>query len=443
MYIRFWMLISLLMASQSLFANGDPVIHYCAINRVANPEPLTLTDIQIEKEEVHFSRKGIYNVFDVTYTLANRSDSTYQRIDYGFPIDYEDSESGLFGNEGDIIFESEYERGWNDRYIRQVAFRLDGFLLTSEVSVSRIKAGNYEKEKPDDAGQDSIIVGYRPPIMRRWYYTHFPIGAHKTVQLHVHYEVMAQHTDDLYGADTLTPYHLEGSLSNMAMNIGRYFSSNFRILYDFRPAKHFGNGRIGSFTMTFDLGKDIVNPTTDGETPLQLSPIVRQNVRATDLATIDLTVRHDLMPFASLPKDVFVPAENYTVKAISDTLWQIDFKQAQYLTELALPLDTTQVRRISLTMMNPDSKKREIIYRYDPTDWAWYDYRNPWYGQPSLLAVNVIDNTISQDQGDSSVELVVTPATDPQTQATTLYLCFDRKPGCKPSDLRVLDTQWH
>lgn len=444
MCLRLFFSLFLLLSAVVCNANGDPVVHYCAISRVANPEPLTLADLQIEREEVHFSRKGIYNVFDVVYTLVNRSDTTYQRIDYGFPIDYEDSENGLFGNESDAIFESEWERGWNDRYIRQVAFRLDGFLLTSEVSVSQIKAAKYENGLMNTENEDTEIVNYEPPVMRRWYYTHFPVGPHQSVQLHVHYEVMAGHTKALYGTQDLTPYQRQDTiLGDIALNIGRYLSSNFRILYDFRPAKHFGNGRIGTFVMTFDLGKDIVNPTTNDGLPLSLPPIVRHDVQATELATIDFTVNHDIMPFATLPQEAYVSAENYVVRAVSDTLWQIDFKRAQYFTELALPIDTNRVRRITLTMLHPNGSKKDITYSYEPANWHWYGYQNTWYGKPAILAANVIDNTMAHDAGNNAVNLVVTPATNPQTQATTVYLHFDHNPGCKPSDLKILQTQWN
>lgn len=47
-------------------ANGDPVMRYSAICRVANPEPLTISDISILKEVVNVKHEGLYNCFDIT-----------------------------------------------------------------------------------------------------------------------------------------------------------------------------------------------------------------------------------------------------------------------------------------------------------------------------------------------------------------------------------------
>lgn len=63
-----------LMSGIAVLANGDPVVEFSSINRVANPEPLSISEISITREIVNISHVGSYNCFDVTYTFKNESD---------------------------------------------------------------------------------------------------------------------------------------------------------------------------------------------------------------------------------------------------------------------------------------------------------------------------------------------------------------------------------
>lgn len=47
-----------LMSGIAVLANGDPVVEFSSINRVANPEPLSISEISITREIVNISHVG-------------------------------------------------------------------------------------------------------------------------------------------------------------------------------------------------------------------------------------------------------------------------------------------------------------------------------------------------------------------------------------------------
>ena len=98
-HFNYWIigLLLLLVPQQTIQANGDPVIRFSSINRVGNPAPRPIKDIQILKEHLLIQPRGEYTHVEVEYILHNHSNKNYKLIDYGFPIDYQgESESTYF-----------------------------------------------------------------------------------------------------------------------------------------------------------------------------------------------------------------------------------------------------------------------------------------------------------------------------------------------------------
>ncbi len=85
---KFIALAFLMFAGLSAYANGDPVVKYSSIERVANPEPLTISEIRIVHEQLNITHIDGYNCFDVTYRFKNESSKDFPEIHYGFPVDY-------------------------------------------------------------------------------------------------------------------------------------------------------------------------------------------------------------------------------------------------------------------------------------------------------------------------------------------------------------------
>ena len=129
------------------FANGDPVVRYSSINRVANPEPLTISEISIVHEQVNITHVDGYNCFDITYQFKNNSLKDFPEIHYGFPIDYlVDDEKETYLTTSDYISESEYEIGWNNKLIKDISFSFNNHDLEFHAAKESVRQAGFEVE---------------------------------------------------------------------------------------------------------------------------------------------------------------------------------------------------------------------------------------------------------------------------------------------------------
>src|SRR5574344_1303383 len=115
-WIKILLLITFALLAITTYANGDPVVKWSSVNRVANPEPLSIFEIEIVREEIKIVHIDGYNCFDVTYEFKNKSDKGFPEIHYGFPIDY--VAANKYTLSLDFYSESLYEVGWNDNLIK-------------------------------------------------------------------------------------------------------------------------------------------------------------------------------------------------------------------------------------------------------------------------------------------------------------------------------------
>ena len=240
-HFNYWIIALLLLfvSQQTIQANGDPVIRFSSINRVGNPTPLPIKDIQILKEHLLIQPRGEYTYVEVEYILHNHSNKNYKRIDYGFPIDYQgESESTCFIP--DYITESIYETGWKKEWIKDVQFSLNGQSLKWHAAHEVVipKHREYVVEYDDTATIESAS--------RLWHYTQFSIKKQDTVSLKVSYQVYQEQYAPLYIL--------------LASPLSRHLTHSNLFFYDFSPAQHWGDGTAHQMEIIVDcsvIDKDI------------------------------------------------------------------------------------------------------------------------------------------------------------------------------------------
>lgn len=230
---NYWMMVILLIfiPYQTIKANGDPVIRFSSVNRVGNPTPRKITDIQILKERLLIQPRDTYTYVEVEYTLHNHSNKNYKRIDYGFPIDYTGEAEGS-DFKGDYISESLYEIGWKKEWIKDVRFSLDDKVLewypAHEVVTPKHKEYVVEYE-------DTVFI---ESASRLWHYTQFDIKKQDTVSLKVSYQV--------YQAQYVSLNILRTS------PLSRHLTGGATFQYDFSPAQYWGDGTAHQLEVIVD-----------------------------------------------------------------------------------------------------------------------------------------------------------------------------------------------
>lgn len=121
-------LLLLLTVSFKGAANGDPVMRYSALTLSCTPQAVHIPGIKLSRENLQIKAYAKYAKVLVTYNLKNTSNKSFDRIDYGFPVDwYGSSEVSI--SYRDLMTESEQEYGWKDSYVSDVHFRIDGMDL--------------------------------------------------------------------------------------------------------------------------------------------------------------------------------------------------------------------------------------------------------------------------------------------------------------------------
>ena len=230
---NYWVMVILLIfiPYQTIKANGDPVIRFSSVNRVGNPTPRKITDIQILKERLLIQPRGTYTYVEVEYTLHNHSNKNYKRIDYGFPIDYTgEAEGSDFIN--DCIHESLYEIGWKKEWIKDVHFLLDGKPLKWHAAHEAVTPKHMEYV---EECEDTVLV---ETTSRLWHYTQFDIKKQDTVSLKVSYQV--------YQAQYVSLNILRTS------PLSRHLTGGATFQYDFSPAQYWGDGTAHQLEVIVD-----------------------------------------------------------------------------------------------------------------------------------------------------------------------------------------------
>lgn len=92
--------------------NGDPVALHSAITLSRTPVAMQIHEVQLVDEFVTFTPRDRYMEVNVRYLLHNHSDRSFEKLPYGFPIDYFGSGSAKWESLDDVS-ESQQETGWN------------------------------------------------------------------------------------------------------------------------------------------------------------------------------------------------------------------------------------------------------------------------------------------------------------------------------------------
>ena len=354
------------------FANGDPVVRYSSINRVANPEPLTISEISIVHEQVNITHVDGYNCFDITYQFKNNSLKDFPEIHYGFPIDYlVDDEKETYLTTSDYISESEYEIGWNNKLIKDISFSFNNHDLEFHAAKESVRQAGFEVEVygGGESGDSIPVDG----INRRWFYTSFSMAPDTEATFNVRYKVYANSQIALYGDPWYFSQYVRRSLLPNIYPLNhpllfRYFTSQFTILYDFSPATHFGNGKPFNLNIDIDLS-NLEKPFILLEDAMKCytSHISFDHymVNPKNIDPINLSIEH------SSPRDrehveriiapFIISPDKYKLRQSSNKI-EIDFNEPTFVSELVCDLDTAIVKSINSRITYVDGRVEEYIY---------------------------------------------------------------------------------
>ncbi len=243
---------------QMVCANGDPVAVRSAITLSPTPVAVHVPEVQLVDEVVSFVPRDRYMEVTVRYLFHNKSSRSFDKLPYGFPIDYWGSGEARW-EPLDYITESEQEVGWRDSYIRNVCFVMNGRQLSWQCSRDTVitppepylawdldvepdSADGYSKKLVDSLyalfGDDIYL--YTKCVSRRWFYTYLDIPANSFVTLEVRYTVECALSEGAYyRAYNFIDYHPD-------------YYWNLRFQYDFTPAAYWGDGHADHFSASLD-----------------------------------------------------------------------------------------------------------------------------------------------------------------------------------------------
>ncbi|MDE7385530.1 MAG: hypothetical protein K2N28_00145 [Muribaculaceae bacterium] len=337
------------------YANGDPVVRYSSINRVANPEPLSISEIRIVREDIKITHEDGYNCFDITYQFENRSDKDFPAIDYGFPIDYlVEDEREIHGFSCTEHTSIPYEIGWNDLFIKDVNFKFNSETLKYQSAKETVREAGYEITVYGEYVDSMLVDG----IDRRWYYTQFAMSPHSIGELNVHYKVLANSVTNtiVYPCDMnlFSSFRVNGDDIDFWSNkpvLYRYFYDKFNIVYDFTPAKHFGDDREYHLNVDIDLS-NLDNPKIhEGDCTYYVNRIKKDYywAKASELKPLDLEIylerENSTHNIERIIEPLIVSPDSYHMKNYGDSVL-IDFLNPIFVTEIACDIDTALVKVI-------------------------------------------------------------------------------------------------
>lgn len=385
------LVVLLLFSGQSVFANGDPVTSYSSVHRVANPEPLPIPEIYIVDEQVNIKHVEGYNCYDITYRFKNDSDNDFSEIDYGFPIDYlvaNEQETFMIVNNG--WTESIDEVGWSDKLIKDVSFRLDNRYLAYHSAKESISMAGYEKlVMSDSLGYDTVDVSWDEiseatdaeledlffvrGVHRLWLYTTISIAPHAEAVLNVSYKVYAPSIQHHSNWDTMYASYDRKEASHdyfifTEPMLLRYFTTRFIILYDFAPAKYFGDSKPYHLNVKVDLS-NLDNPSvwSDGPALTPTTLIVKDYEAANpaELEPINLYVNYspsmDLERIENLISALAISPDEYDI-AITDNVVELKFYKPTFVSEIACYIGTENIDSVIATISYVNEPICQYIY---------------------------------------------------------------------------------
>lgn len=239
-------------------ANGDPVAAHSAITLSPTPMAVHVPEVQLIDEVVSFVPHDCFMEVTVRYLLHNRSNRSFDKLPYGFPIDYWGSGEARW-EPLDYISESEQEVGWRDSYIRNVCFTMNGRQLSWQCSRDSIivppqpyLAWDLDVEPDSVDGYSRKLIDslytlygdeiylYTKCVSRRWFYTYLNIPAKSFVTLEVHYMVECALSEGAY------------LRSSNQINYRPNYYWDRRFQYDFTPAAYWGDGYANHFAASLD-----------------------------------------------------------------------------------------------------------------------------------------------------------------------------------------------
>ncbi len=356
--------------SYRLFANGDPVISYSSINRVANPEPLSISEIKIIHEQINITHVDGYNCFDITYRFKNDSDKDFPEIHYGFPIDYLVSdEQETYTLSSDYFTESMYETGWCDKLIKDISFQFNNTELQFHYAKESMREAGY-KVKIYDNGEleDSIPID---AVNRRWFYTKFSMTPKSEATFKVQYKVYANSEIALYGDYNFSKYFRGVNKPYIHLlnhpSLLRYFCSKFTILYDFSPAKHFGNGEAFTIDIDIDLS-NLDNPhlMLDGfdcftmHLKRHYDAVNPGNLKPKNLS-INFNPRTDQEYIKRKITPFVISSDKYDVRQSPKTI-DIEFHEPTFVSEIICDIDTAIIKSINSNITYANGEVKEVRY---------------------------------------------------------------------------------
>jgi hypothetical protein len=195
-----------------VFGNGG-LFNASAVYRTGNLVPMEKRLISLETERLNIRIEKDDAMVEVTYVLVNHGPS--DSVTFGFPVDVATPETLNTPNGYDYVFSNS---------LRDFAVT-DG---TEEIKVEKVI------DKPLAATDQPTGIDPQVKIVRRWSIValKFERGEHKS--LTVSYKVRCIALDKGFEGDTLWKYGIR------------------TLLYTFRPAATWGNGRVGSLVIRLD-----------------------------------------------------------------------------------------------------------------------------------------------------------------------------------------------
>lgn len=412
------------------YGNGDPVARFSSIDRVRNPEPLSIPEIRIINETLKITHVDGYNCFDITYMFKNESGKDFPEIDYGFPIDYlviDELESYQFHPSN--YTESIYEVGWNEKLIKDISFSFNGSELPFYCAKESVKDISFETDLYSDNDNDSVKV---EGINRRWFYTRFSMKPHEETTLNVRYKLYSNtSTDFIDSAKDFANYRRNdisdeyGGYSLSFLN--RLFPARFNIIYDFTPAKHFGNGQPYTLELDIDLN-NLNQPVVHLEGYwVEINRIMRSEyIKAAEIKPIDLSV------FLRINSDdINAAIDKYSVSetkyrvTTNDSTISIDFHEPIFVSDLACDMDTTGVNLINSVVTYADGRQKQYAYQRYDAEYEAHKLDNI----PILMTVTDIFDVAYKDTNDD-------------LKIKSIRLTLDSLPTSSLKGVKVVDARF-
>ena len=249
--------------SLQVYANGDPVVTYSALALTCTPEPRRIPEIQLLSEILTIDAGCPMSHIRVKYVLKNNSDKRFERIDYGFPIDWFGRSDSARIEDATFHTMAEQEFGWRDDYVQSVSFHIDDKELSWKCSKDTILREAIDIDWGEDEG-DSIIsannffedrMGYCEmqriaEIRRKWYYTSFTFEPHQTRILIVDYQIANRYRLHMDEAYSVFKEYARNYQENPDYRVG-----DCSLGYDFRPAAYWGNGKTNDMHISLTIPK--------------------------------------------------------------------------------------------------------------------------------------------------------------------------------------------